>query len=554
MDYYLLTDLAARVGYHLALSGAETFRVEETIRRIIGAYGIECEAFSIPNCVMVSLEAANGKPLMVMKRVDFHGNDLESVEKLNALSRRICAETPDPSVAAQWLDETLKGRRHYSVPVYYLGNFCAAAGFCPVFGGTLRDSLFAGLLGLIIGFVSRQMDRRETNPFFSTIVEAFAMAVPAYLAAGFHLVDYIDFVIIGTLMILVPGLLITTSMRDIIYGDTNSGINRIVQVLLSAFAIALGTAAAWRVTSGVYGMTVASGSASYPAWAQAVMIFVACTGFFILFNVHDWGSILCALGGVFTWMTYLLCRDLGMSIYSMNFFAAVVSALYSELMARSRKYPVTSYLVISLLPLVPGAGIHSVLTDDLPAAVPVETDCLVQPFADTPVDREAVAKNVYLELINQAQKRLYICTPYLILDNDLLSCLRLAAKRGVDVRIYTPGVPDKPTIYQLTRSYFPHLLRAGVKIYSYTPGFLHAKTWLVDDRIAAVGTVNLDYRSLYLHFENSVLLYGGAVLDDVRRDLAEIEKESAAVTLADCRTGFFGTLYSAVLRLVAPLC
>ena len=191
---------------------------------------------------------------------------------------------------------------------------------------------------------------------------------------------------------------------------------------------------------------------------------------------------------------------------------------------------------------------------DLPEVKPQETDCLVQPFADSPVDREAVAKNTYLELINQAQKRLYICTPYLILDNDLLSCLRLAAKRGVDVRIYTPGVPDKPTIYQLTRSYFPHLLRAGVKIYSYTPGFLHAKTWLMDDRIAAVGTVNLDYRSLYLHFENSVLIYGGAVLEDVRRDLAEIERESAAVTLADCRTGFFGTMYSAVLRLVAPLC
>ena len=191
---------------------------------------------------------------------------------------------------------------------------------------------------------------------------------------------------------------------------------------------------------------------------------------------------------------------------------------------------------------------------DLPLAAPVKTDCLVQPFADSPADREAVAKNTYLELINQAQKRLYICTPYLILDNDLLSCLRLAAKRGVDVRIYTPGVPDKPTIYQLTRSYFPHLLRAGVKIYSYTPGFLHAKTWLMDDRIAAVGTVNLDYRSLYLHFENSVLIYGGAVLEDVRKDLAEIERESKEVTLGDCRTGFVGTMYSAVLRLVAPLC
>ena len=95
MDYYLLTDMAAQIGYELAAAGAETFRIEETMRRVLAAYGIECEAFAIPNCVMVSLEADNGKPLMVMKRVGFHGNDLDAVERLNALSRRICAETPD---------------------------------------------------------------------------------------------------------------------------------------------------------------------------------------------------------------------------------------------------------------------------------------------------------------------------------------------------------------------------------------------------------------------------------------------------------------------------
>ena len=189
----------------------------------------------------------------------------------------------------------------------------------------------------------------------------------------------------------------------------------------------------------------------------------------------------------------------------------------------------------------------------LPVA-PLPTDCLVQPFADSPVDRESVAKNVYLELINQAQKRLYICTPYLILDNDLITALRLAAKRGVEVKIFTPGIPDKPTIYLMTRSYFPALLRAGVHIYTYTPGFLHAKTWLCDDRVAAVGTVNLDYRSLYLHFECSALLYGGKVLEDILADMQSIEKESAPVALEDCRTGFLGTLHSAVLRLVAPLC
>ena len=358
MDYYLLTELTARIAYHLALSGAETFRIEETMRRIIGAYGIECQAFAIPNCVMVSLEAANGKPLMVMKRVGFHGNDLEAVEKLNALSRRICAETPAPEVAAQWLKETLAGRRSYSVAAYYLGNFLGAAGFCPVFGGTMRDSLWAGLMGLIIGFVTRQMDKWETNPFFSTIAAAFVMAVPAYLLAGFQMLDYVDAVIIGSLMILVPGLLITNSMRDIIYGDTNSGIIRIVQVFLSAFAIAMGTAAAWRLTAGVYGMTAMGGLASHPVWAQDMMIFVACTGFMILFNVHGWGSLLCAFGGVLTWTSYLLLRQLGFDIYGMNFFAAVVAAIYSETMARSRKYPVTSYLVISSIPLLPGAGIY----------------------------------------------------------------------------------------------------------------------------------------------------------------------------------------------------
>lgn len=373
MDYYLLTDLAAQVGHGLAISGAETFRVEDTIRRILRAYGIECEVFAIPNCLTISFEAANGKPLTIMKRIGFHGNDLDAVEQFNALSRRICRETPEVEVAVQWLEETQAACRKYSLPVYYLGHYLGAFGFCFVFGGTLRDSLWAGLLGLIIGLVNGFLNRLEVNPFFRTIAASFFMAAPAYLAASLGWMDSVDSSIIGALMILVPGLLITNSMRDIIYGDTNSGINRIVQVLLSAFAIALGTAAAWRVTSGVYGMTVASGSASYPAWAQAVMIFVACTGFFILFNVHDWGSILCALGGVFTWMTYLLCRDLGMSIYSMNFFAAVVSALYSELMARSRKYPVTSYLVISLLPLVPGAGIYYTMSlglgGDVQAAV-----------------------------------------------------------------------------------------------------------------------------------------------------------------------------------------
>ena len=357
MDYYLLADLAARLGCQLALAGAETFRVEDTVRRILRTYGVECEVFAIPNSLTVSFEATNGKPLTIMKRIGYHGNDLEALEQLNALSRCICREKPTVEEASEWLRQTMARCRVYRPAVAYLGSFLGGLGFALVFGGSLRDCLWAGLMGMIIGFVNRFLDRFEANPFFSTILASFLMAVPAYVAAGLGWLDNPDAAIIGALMILVPGLLITNSMRDIIYGDTNSGINRIVQVLLSAFAIALGTAAAWRITSGLYGLPVSTGVV-HPFWVQGLAVLVGCVGFAILFNVHGGGMWLCTLGGVATWMVYLLAQQLGYGVYSMNFFATLVAALYAETMARIRKYPVTSYLVVSTFPLLPGAGIY----------------------------------------------------------------------------------------------------------------------------------------------------------------------------------------------------
>ena len=360
MDYYLLADFAAQIGYRLAMAGAETFRVEDTIRRVLHAYGLECEVFAIPNSLTVSFEAANGKPLTILKRIGYHGNDLEALEQLNALSRRICLEKPEVETAVLWLKETVARCRVYRLSVSLLGSFLGGLGFCLVFGGTLRDCLWAGMMGLIIGCVNRFMDRLEANPFFSTILASFLMALPAYLAAGFGWLDNPDAAIIGALMILVPGLLITNSMRDIIYGDTNSGIMRIVQVFLSAFAIALGTAAAWRITAPVYGLSAVVETASlvWPAWAQALAVFVGCYGFSILFNIHGKGMVLCVIGGTATWMIYLLCEELGLDVYTVNLYATIFAALYSEVMARVRRCPVTPYLVIAIFPLLPGAGVY----------------------------------------------------------------------------------------------------------------------------------------------------------------------------------------------------
>ena len=181
-------------------------------------------------------------------------------------------------------------------------------------------------------------------------------------------------------------------------------------------------------------------------------------------------------------------------------------------------------------------------------------DGLVQPYGDSPLDEESVAENVYFNILHQATNYVYIATPYLVVDNEMITSLRLIAKSGVDVRILTPGIPDKWYVYWVTQSYYPVLLEAGVRIYEYTPGFIHAKMYVSDDKTAVVGSANMDYRSLYLHFENCCSFYGGQIVQDVRHDLEECMAVSHEVTLDDARsTPLFKRLFQVVLRLFAPL-
>lgn len=190
---------------------------------------------------------------------------------------------------------------------------------------------------------------------------------------------------------------------------------------------------------------------------------------------------------------------------------------------------------------------------DVSHSVP-EAKGFVQPFGDDPLGKERAAENVYLNLTARARKTLYFITPYLIITDEMRSALGLAAKRGVDVRIITPGIPDKKTIYGVTRSYYAELARQGVRIFEYTPGFCHAKVCLCDGEAASVGTSNLDYRSLYLHFENNVLLYGCEAVRDIARDFDALFPQCEEVTerYRTGRTAFLRT-WQCILRLFAPL-
>ena len=358
MDYNALLDLAADIGYELAMSGAETFRVEETIDRILKTYDIQAEAFAIPNCLIVSIETPQGEPITRMRRIGYHGNDLDAVERFNGLSRAICNRRPDPHEARRWLQMVRAERRFYSLPLHLLGNFLGAFGFGFFFGGNLADAFWAGICGIILGIVGKLMARMKANQFFSTIISAFLSALIAYSISAFGMMHNVDASIIGTLMILVPGLLFTNAMRDIIYGDTNSGINRIVQVMLIAMGIALGTAAAWHATNTLWGHQAPGVSIAYSGMLQCLWAFIGCIGFSILFNIHNLGVLICAAGGMITWAVYLLAMELGADVVGANFWAALFASAYSETMARIRKFPAISYLVVSVFPLLPGAGIY----------------------------------------------------------------------------------------------------------------------------------------------------------------------------------------------------
>ena len=362
MDYNALLDLAASLGYELAVNGAETFRVEESINRVLTAYGVESEVFAIPNFLIVSIKTEDGHFLTRMRRIGYHGNNLDAVEKYNGLSRAFCNRKPDPQEGMKWFDSIHDHVFRYPLWAEYLGYFFSSAGHGLFFGGSWVDAVCAGFCGMLAGWSGNFLEKRKANPFFRTITSCFLLTLLAYAFGAAGIAPSPDAVTIGALMILVPGLLFTNAMRDIIYGDTNSGINRIVQVFLIAVALALGSAAAWNVAAYLWSAPVSAPAISYSPLAQCLFAFVGCLGFTILFNIRLPGGLLCMLGGALSWGTYCIALELGGSELAAYFWSALFASVYAETMARIRRFPAISYLVVSIFPMIPGAGVYYTMT------------------------------------------------------------------------------------------------------------------------------------------------------------------------------------------------
>ena len=178
----------------------------------------------------------------------------------------------------------------------------------------------------------------------------------------------------------------------------------------------------------------------------------------------------------------------------------------------------------------------------------------VMPYGDSPFDHEDVGEEVYCHILNHAKKYVHIMTPYLILDSQMMDALCRAAKSGIDVKIIMPGIPDKKYAFALAKTYYKELIKAGVKIYEFTPGFVHAKIFVSDNDTATIGTINLDYRSLYLHFECGVFLYNNPVVWDVEQDFQNTLKQCRRICVADLKKISLGmSIMGRSLRMIAPL-
>lgn len=381
MDYDLLLEGCCEMGLQLLRCGAEIHRTEDTVHRLLAAYGLEGEVFAIPNCIWVSAAPLDAPARTRMRRVPMPSIDVEGIERYNDLSRRLCANPPqDPGELLEQCRQTRQTMRHYPVSLCLFGYFIGAFFFALFFSGGWLEGLTAGLAGLAAGAFLTTLNRVNANFFIASLISAFALGAVAYGLLALGAPVNIQLVIAGAIMVLVPGLVFTNFMRNLLTGDMIAGVATFFRAVMCAAAIAVGTGAAMMLFRRLWLDPVGLGQTmTYSAPLYCLFAFAACLGFCPSLNVQGIGTLLCCLGGALGWMAYLIAMPLSGSSYIASFIAAVVVAAYSEIMARVRKCPATSYLVIAMFPLVPGLTIYQAMEYGIQG----NTDLLLEMFIRT---------------------------------------------------------------------------------------------------------------------------------------------------------------------------
>ena len=332
------------------------------MRRLLAAYGLEGEVFAIPNCVWASAREPDGRVCTVMRRVPSSTLNIEGIERFNDLSRRLCAAPPDdPAELLSQCRREAEQLRRYPMRLRVAGYFVGAFFFALFFGGGWAEAWCAGLAGLACGACLACLEQAGGNAFLSTLASAFVLGTASCAMRALGAPISLEVTVAGGLMVLVPGLVFTSFMSDLLTGDMLAGLATFARAVLSAGAIALGAGLAMALYHRLSAADAITWTAGYSGPLCCLFAFAACLGFCPSFNVQGVGALLCCLGGAAGWAVYLAVLRLSGSPFAATLAAAVLVSAYAEVMARVRKCPATSYSTIALFPLVPGLTIYQAM-------------------------------------------------------------------------------------------------------------------------------------------------------------------------------------------------
>ncbi|MCQ2423649.1 MAG: threonine/serine exporter family protein [Clostridia bacterium] len=352
----LVLSAALDIGESMLETGAEIHRVEDTVERICLAYGAErADVFSIISLIVATFRTKEGHHKTQSRRVYAAGTNLCNLEVMNALSRRICCETPPPEDLAGLIREAHEKQKEKRLAVLWrlLGGMMAVGAFVIFFGGTILDALIAAVIALPVQIVS-QSDPRGFNMLAKTFISAFIAGVLAVLAVRLGIGQNADKIMIGTIMLLIPGLAFGASLRDMLCGDIMAGSLRLIQSMLLAIVIASGYALAILLPGTSFGISDAA--------AAPLLVVIAgvlgTVGFSITFRIRWRRLAFAAIGGLIASVVYVAVSHHGGDYFVANLVAAIAVTSYAEIMARLIKTPVTVLLIPGIVPLVPGGMLY----------------------------------------------------------------------------------------------------------------------------------------------------------------------------------------------------
>lgn len=354
-----LVRIALDIGEGLLKSGAEIHRVEDAIGHICKAYGAaHVEVFSIQSLIVTAVRMPDGSYSSQSRRITNISNHLRCLEHYNRLSREICKTTPDFDTVDRQIFK-IKQKRNYRFSLIVIGYALAAGAFAVFFGGTWRDGIAAALVGIIMAFVDR-LDAKFFTPVTKTLLVSFTAGILSYLTVVAHIGQHTGMIAIGTIMILIPGLSLGNSMRDLLTGDTLAGILRAVQSCIIAVIIAIGYSISIVLLEGYFPTVEPPVFLQWQKWIfEGVSSIIGTIGFALIFKISLKKLPIVAIGGLITYIFYafVLYHAQGNELLA-TFTASIFMAFYSEICARVFRAPTVVFLFPCAIPIVPGGALY----------------------------------------------------------------------------------------------------------------------------------------------------------------------------------------------------